>query len=163
MVALVQRVVLRIGFSALVLAGLSIPACMRGNRENQETDPQRVRVAESVSAEPPAAAPATPSAPAGAPSSGHETIVVSIDALPSQAKIFLDGVLLPSNPFEAERPRDARSHVIRVEAPGYVAQSASVSFADGVQSHVELVSHGGAAVSSAHRPTGTQPPPTATP
>jgi hypothetical protein len=98
----------------------------------------------------PAAVPAT--APGGRPSQGSrgsgsstsdpaapEPIVVSIDALPAGAKIFLDGVALATNPYEAEHPRDTRLHSIRIEAPGYRPQSSRVAFSGPVHTHVELV------------------------
>jgi len=86
-----------------------------------------------------------------------EPIVVSIDALPLAATIFVDDVALASNPYEAERPRDARSHVIRIEAPGYEPRSSRVAFSAPVQMHVELVpSPHPAAGSAAVRPPATR-------
>jgi hypothetical protein len=94
----------------------------------------------------PAAVPATASgAPVAVPATASgapvapEPIVVSIDALPASAKIFLDGVALATNPYEAERPRDTRSHSIRIEAAGYKPQSSRVAFSGPVHTHVELV------------------------
>jgi len=136
-------------------------ACTHGS---QETDPPRST--ESTSAAPPSAV-APPSAPSSAvaPPSAAEPIVVSIDALPLGAKIFLDGVVLETNPYEVEHPRDARSHVVRVEAHGYKPQSANVAFSGPVHMHVELVPLGGSAPPVAQRPPakGPAPAPSAAP
>jgi eukaryotic-like serine/threonine-protein kinase len=110
---------------AMILAlswAAMLVACTRGSKE-----PDSQRTGESTSAASSAAAHAA------------EPIVFSIDALPLAATIFVDDVALPSNPYEAERPRDARSHVIRVEAPGYEPRSSRVAFSAPVQMHVELV------------------------
>jgi len=126
-----------LGMSVLVGAGLSLlVACTRGSKEAD-----RHRTIESTSSAPPAA-------------SGP--IVVSLDALPSEATIFLDDVALGSNPYEAEHPRDARSHVIRFEAAGYEPQSPSVTFSGPVHMHVELVPVRGAAP----HPPAARPPAT---
>ncbi|MGA3122473.1 MAG: PEGA domain-containing protein [Polyangiaceae bacterium] len=131
-------VALVVGISALPAGVSMLAACTRGLKE---TDPQRA--IESTPA-------VAPSASASAPAS--DPIVVSIDALPSGAKIFLDGVALATNPYEAERPRDDRSHVIRVEAPGYEPQSPSVAFSRSVHTHVDLVPLGGSAQPAPQRP-----------
>jgi PEGA domain-containing protein len=122
-----------VGISAFPAAGVSmLVACTHGIKE---TDPQRAIASTSAAATP-----------------ASEPIVVSIDALPSGAKIFLDGVALATNPYEAEHPRDERSHVIRVEAPGYEPQSPSVAFSRSVHTHVDLVPLGGSAQPAAHGP-----------
>jgi hypothetical protein len=117
-----------------------------------EPDPQRatettsaapIIVAPIIAAPSAAAPPVTPAAVPPAAASGvrpaPEPIVVSIDAFPAGAKIFLDDVALATNPYEAEHPRDTRSHTIRIEAPGYKPQSSRVAFSGPVHAHVELV------------------------
>ncbi|MGD0674021.1 MAG: PEGA domain-containing protein [Polyangiaceae bacterium] len=127
-------------------------ACRNGRRSNERG---AGRPSESSSAG--SAAPPVPSAVAPPPSSGTEPIVVSIDALPSGTKIFIDGVALATNPYEAERPRDGRIHVIRIEAPGYEPQSSSVPFSAPVHMHVELVPVRGPAQPAAQLPTVARP------
>lgn len=129
-----------VGISALPTAGVSmLVACTHGIHE---ADPQRATESTPTAA---------PSAAASAPAS--EPIVVSIDALPSGAKIFLDGVALATNPYEAEHPRDDRSHVIRVEAPGFEPQSPSIAFSRSVHTHVDLMPLDGSSQPAPHRPT----------
>ncbi len=130
-------------------------ACTRGS---PETDPPRATASTSV-ASPSAGVAASSSVVA--PPSAPEPIVVSIDALPLGAKIFLDGVVLETNPYEVEHPRDARTHVVRVEAPGYKPESANVAFSGPVHMHVELVPLGGSAAPVAQRPPAKGPAPAA--
>jgi hypothetical protein len=141
---------LLLGISALPVAFLStLVACTPdGKRTNRQ------RAVESTSSAQPAAA----QSPSAAPPPSTEPIVVSIDALPSRAKIFLDDMALESNPYEAERPRDARSHVIGFEAPGYEPQSASATFSENVHVHVELVPIRASAQPAAHPPPAARPP-----
>jgi hypothetical protein len=120
-----------------------VVACTHGS---QEADRQRPMA--STSAAPPAAA---SSAPSPAPSPSSQPIVVSVDAVPSDAKIMLDDVVLASNPYEAERPRDGRTHVIRFEAPGYEPQSSSVTFSESLHMHVELAPLASAQPGARHR------------
>jgi hypothetical protein len=139
------------------LSGACASTLVACTHASPEPDPQHGT--ETPSAAPPSAAPravvpltapssaaAPPSTPAAVPSatasgtpSASEPIVVSIDALPAEAKIFLDGVALATNPYEAEHSRDTRSHTIRIEAPGYKPQSSRVAFSGPVHTHVELV------------------------
>ncbi|MEO6418976.1 MAG: serine/threonine-protein kinase, partial [Polyangiaceae bacterium] len=46
-------------------------------------------------------------------------VVVSVKATPSQAKIYLDDVPLPTNPATSTFVKDGTSHRLRVEAPGF--------------------------------------------
>jgi len=123
-----------------------LAACTHGS---QEAD--RQRAVASASAAPPAAVSSAPAPPPSATSPSSEPIVVSVDAVPTGAKIVLDDVVLASNPYEAERPRDGRTHVIRFEAPGYEPQSSSVTFAESVHMHVELVPLASAQPGARHR------------
>ena len=56
------------------------------------------------------------------------TIELTIKASPPQARIFVDDEPLDSNPATEERPRDDAHHVLRIEAPGYIAREEIFTF-----------------------------------
>jgi serine/threonine-protein kinase len=53
-------------------------------------------------------------------------IGVRLSAAPDRAKLYLDGRLLPANPFVGELPTDNAPHELRAEASGYVTQSVAL-------------------------------------
>lgn len=55
-------------------------------------------------------------------------ITLQINAKPSEAKIFLDGTPLDTNPFSGEFPIDGIGHRLRVEAPGHHSAAQIVMF-----------------------------------
>jgi serine/threonine protein kinase len=55
-------------------------------------------------------------------------IALNLRALPQDARIFLDGALLESNPFAGVFAADGEPHQIRIEAPGYVTRSQTIKF-----------------------------------
>ena len=63
-----------------------------------------------------AAAPA-PAAPTTLPAAAR--VSVALKATPAEAKLFLDGVPLPSNPTTKLMAVDGTTHVLRAEAPGF--------------------------------------------
>jgi serine/threonine-protein kinase len=71
-------------------------------------------VAPVASPRPPAAAAQSESGPAAAVS-----VRLSVEALPSNARLFFDGRPLPANPHVWSHPRDSEPHRVRAEAPGY--------------------------------------------
>jgi serine/threonine protein kinase len=73
---------------------------------------------------PPAAAADKPT-PAPSPSP-DPNIGVRLSAAPDRAKLYLDGKLLPANPFVGELPTDKAPHELRAEASGYVTQSVAL-------------------------------------
>ena len=74
------------------------------------------RAAANVTPPTPAAAPAPVAA---APAATATRVSVGLKAQPSDAKLFLDGVPLPSNPTTKLMAVDGSTHVLRAEAPGF--------------------------------------------
>jgi eukaryotic-like serine/threonine-protein kinase len=58
-------------------------------------------------------------------SEAPSTIMLLFEARPPQARLFLDGRALPSNPYSGPVPRGR--HVIRMEADGYVPKTENVT------------------------------------
>jgi serine/threonine protein kinase len=92
-----------------------------------------------------------------APRAQDDTIVLSIGVTPSTAQIWLDGTLLPSNPFVGRFARSDWSHRLRAVAPGHQAKERSVTFADNVMIDLSLDSAAPAS-SLAHRERGHESP-----
>ena len=65
-------------------------------------------------------------------------IDVRIDASPASAAIYLDDVAVQSNPFSAKFASDGTGHRVRVEAPGYKAQTRMVVYDKDVALSVAL-------------------------
>jgi serine/threonine protein kinase len=92
-----------------------------------------------------AAAPSSPSAPSARPAMppavkdvAQGPVRVSITATPAGAKLYLDGEPLADNPYLGDRPRDSEPHELRVEAPGYTAQTIAVTFGESFEKTIEL-------------------------
>jgi hypothetical protein len=77
-------------------------------------------------------------------------IELTIKASPPEAKIFIDGSPLETNPAVGKRPRDAVMHLVRIEAPGHEAREEQIGFDRSVFVNIELRSTPSAADSS-HR------------
>jgi serine/threonine-protein kinase len=71
---------------------------------------------------------ATASTVAVPPAAPVKTVSVKLSAQPAAAKLYLDGTLLPSNPYVAEMPMDSAQHQLRVEAAGHDAKTVAVYF-----------------------------------
>ena len=84
----------------------------------------RAQATETETETEPRAAPA----PAPAPAPQPRLIELRVAATPASAKIFLDDVEVPSNPFAAKFPRDGTGHRIRAEADGYAPEARLVVF-----------------------------------
>jgi serine/threonine protein kinase len=65
---------------------------------------------------------------ANAPSSRQTS--VALMAFPATARLFVDDVLLPTNPYAAKFARDGREHVVRAEAPGFLSKTSTLKFDD---------------------------------
>ena len=117
-----------------------------------------------VAASPPTSAAAAAARPAAAlpltvpsPRAQDDTIVLSIGVTPSTAQIWLDGTLLPSNPFVGRFARSDWSHRLRAVAPGHQAKERAVTFADNVM--IDLSLDGAQpATATAHRDHGHETP-----
>jgi serine/threonine protein kinase len=62
---------------------------------------------------------------------------LNVRATPPEAKLFLDGVPLASNPLTQSFPRDGAAHTLGAEAPGFTSANRIVTF-DGPLQSVEL-------------------------
>ncbi len=67
-------------------------------------------------------------APANAAPAAPTSVSLHISATPSSATLYLDDVKLPRNPYATTVAADTSSHRLRVEAPGYRAQTDFVQF-----------------------------------
>jgi serine/threonine-protein kinase len=78
----------------------------------------------------PAPSAAPPPAPAFtvAPAAQGRMIEITVRAYPAQAKIFLDGAELPSNPFTGKFPADGVSHRFHADAPDHLLTGKIVVF-----------------------------------
>jgi serine/threonine-protein kinase len=70
--------------------------------------------------------PATPPAAPAAALSAVPNVGVHLSAAPDRARLYLDGKLLPTNPFLGQLPTDKAPHELRGEADGYVTQSVAL-------------------------------------
>jgi serine/threonine-protein kinase len=68
-----------------------------------------------------------------------EMIVFSVSVAPSTAQLFIDGKLMPSNPFLGHFPKDSGTHRIRAIAPGFLPKERLVSFEDNVMVDLNLI------------------------
>lgn len=78
-----------------------------------------------------------PSSTTSAPTA-EETIEFTIKAAPTEARIFLDGTELKSNPASGKRARDSKKHVLRIEAEGHDPREESITFDRSVLINIEL-------------------------
>ncbi|HVK71339.1 MAG TPA: serine/threonine-protein kinase [Polyangium sp.] len=70
--------------------------------------------------------PAAPTQATAAPVVGD--IEVTITVTPPNAKIFLDGKELTTNPYVGKFPREDKTHIIKAEAAGFTTRSRDVTF-----------------------------------
>jgi len=69
---------------------------------------------------------------ANVPPDSPARIVVRATAIPPEARLYLDGTQLPTNPHSLTVPADGSHHVIRAEAAGYDAQRQDVLFDENI-------------------------------
>jgi len=104
-------------------------------------------------------APEKPVATTGAvvePATSPKRVSIGLQATPPEAKLFLDGEALPTNPSTKLLTVDGKAHVLRAEAPGFA--NASTEFSPSQDTTVELLlSSLGTAERTEHpaRSTGT--------
>ncbi|HWE28699.1 MAG TPA: serine/threonine-protein kinase, partial [Polyangia bacterium] len=96
--------------------------------------PAPAAAAAAVAPRPAAALPLT----IPAPRAQDDTIVLSIGVTPSTAQIWLDGTLLPSNPFVGRFARSDWNHRLRAVAPGHQPKERTVTFDDNVMIELSL-------------------------
>lgn len=105
---------------------------------------------------PPSAAPSPPAIEPSAPRATVEAglLRATIKASPANARILIDGVALPSNPFEGKLVKDGAAHRIEISAPGHVTQRQMVVFDRDIELAVTLhVAHKAPASSPAAKAT----------
>jgi serine/threonine-protein kinase len=73
-------------------------------------------------------APAPQAAPPAPQTAAPAEIEISVAAKPTDARLFLDGALLEGNPLSRRFPRDGGAHTLRAEAPGYAADTRTLTF-----------------------------------
>jgi len=84
----------------------------------------------------PSTASVAPVGPSATPPARVPTATIELRALPSDARLSLDGTWLPGNPSSLLLPKDDKIHVLRAELTGY--QNASAEFAVTTDNTVEL-------------------------
>jgi serine/threonine-protein kinase len=72
----------------------------------------------------PEEAPAAPSAPSPA----ENRVRIAISATPAQARIYVDGKPLPTNPYSDALAADGKHHSVAAAAPGYATTQTDVVF-----------------------------------
>ncbi|WP_437967272.1 serine/threonine-protein kinase [Sorangium sp. So ce260] len=89
---------------------------------------------------PPSAERSPPDAESSAPRAGTDAALLraSIKASPASAKILVDGVELPSNPFDGKLIKDGAAHRIEISAPGHIAQRRMLVFDRDIELEVTL-------------------------
>ncbi|MGK4008808.1 serine/threonine-protein kinase [Sorangium sp. So ce1036] len=89
---------------------------------------------------PSSAAPSPPAAQRSMPRAAVEAglLRATIKASPASARILLDGVALPSNPFEGKLLKDGAAHRIEISAPGHVTQRRMLIFDRDIELAVTL-------------------------
>jgi eukaryotic-like serine/threonine-protein kinase len=59
---------------------------------------------------------------------GNKLTALTSKALPAGSRLYLDNVLLPTNPATAKYPRDGKPHQLRAEAVGFVTKTQNITF-----------------------------------
>jgi len=77
-------------------------------------------------------------------------VEVTINVTPPEAKLFLDGKELATNPYVGKYAKEDGTHIIKAEAPGYTTRSRDVTFDK--DRTIEM------ALEHQATPTGTPPP-----
>jgi serine/threonine-protein kinase len=80
--------------------------------------------APTIVAPPPAPVAAVVAEPPPAP----KLVTLHFSATPASARLFLDALELPTNPYEGQFPFDARMHELRATAPGHVEARRGLQF-----------------------------------
>ena len=83
-------------------------------------------------------------------------VMVSVKATPSQAKIFVDDVPLPTNPATSTFVKDGASHRLRVEAPGFQKKLEFITYDSNTVS-VDVTLEPEVVVARPTSPVGPQP------
>ncbi len=95
-----------------------------------------------------------------APPAEAKLVTMRFSASPSTARLFLDALQLPSNPYEGSFPADDRLHELRASAPGHVEVRRGIALDRDLSIDLTL-SREVAAGTASRRPTPPAPTPTA--
>jgi serine/threonine-protein kinase len=125
--------------ATVVLAGAAVGAylLLDGSRE-----PARgAAAADSASATPPPPVSAVQAAPGhdGALAPNAPSIQVHLGAIPKDARILVDGAVLPSNPFDGKFVKDGLVHRLQFDANGFLPQNRMIVFDKDLAVDVPLV------------------------
>jgi serine/threonine protein kinase len=107
------------GWSKIAFSALIVGAALIGGLLALVVDPRRTTDAQGPTARPVAATPIEKQS---------EQIQLFVEAIPANARIYLDDRLLPSNPFSGRMPRDGAVHLVRAEAEGHEKASLLLRF-----------------------------------
>jgi serine/threonine-protein kinase len=92
-----------------------------------------------------------------APSLAATTVALRVSATPASARIFLDDSPLAGNPFQGALARDGARHLLRIEAPGFVTWSESVTLDRDGGFEVTLTAAPAAPAASSSQSSPSQP------
>jgi serine/threonine-protein kinase len=130
-------VVAAITFFAVLFVGGGVVLATRG--KSGKTTARGAATSTSVSTTSSTrASGSTPAAILPSPPIEEAQVEITMKASPSEARIFLDGTPIPTNPATAKRPRDGAIHLIRIEAPGFEPREESLGFDRSVYLNIEL-------------------------
>lgn len=101
-----------------------------------------------------AASPTTPQA--------ADEVEIKINAVPGEARIFVDDKPVVGNPFAGKFGKDAGEHHVRVEAAGFKTSTRTISFASNLSVDIALekATDSGPKTPSGPGPAVVAPPPT---
>jgi len=118
-----NRLGLWVAFLGLLLACAALFFAFQGRTPPPSPAP--------VAATKPPPTPPTPSADA-------DTVTVHFVASPPNAQLFMDGVLLPSNPYDGKSKTDSKPHELRAEAAGFDTKTVEFSLAGPADASLSL-------------------------
>jgi serine/threonine-protein kinase len=110
-------------FGLAAVVGIGWLVAHRGPETKPETGPVATQAAPPL----PATAPAVTLAPSSAAPSGPASVSLVLSTTPARATLWLDGRLLPSNPYTATFVVDGSPHKVRAEALGYNSRIVTIS------------------------------------
>ena len=124
-----RRSLILVGIGVALGCGAAVFAASR----TSSSRPERSALAAAESVAPPASsavAPATPpsidpSAPTAAPAAPPQ-VALTVNVTPKSASVFLDDAPVDGDPRVAQLAQDGATHVVRIEAPGFVAERREV-------------------------------------
>lgn len=132
-----RNVTVVLGAAVVIMAVALAAVLLRQNQAAPETQPVAPPVAvapppvPAAVVPPPVAVPApVVEKPVEAPpvAAAPANVTVRLSAMPSNARLYLDDLELPTNPFQGEFPKDDVLHRLVVKAPGHVDMKKGLQF-----------------------------------